>query len=164
MTIDEDGAGRGAEMQSAPQGAGVAAVLGPELWRSLRLYLAVFLLLDLALMFGGSEIGIEMIYGFFSLILFPVMLCGVLGTLVPQLARAAQLGPVATSLALPAGLAFGVLLLIAGHVLAIWGLNAAAYGGEALRPVLLNVTALLASIYYLALATIAMVRPGRDAD
>lgn len=127
-----------------------------------RLALACLLLLfglDLAVAGLCPLLGGDCLYGLFTLIAGPVLLAGLLGTLLTRAVRrrvrglAARLGLLAAG-----GLALAGVV-VAGHVAAIRFCNAADYGGVLTRPRLLTVSLALALAYYAGLAAIALLRP-----
>jgi len=128
------------------------------LWQFLRIVVVVLLALDVGLLFGAPALGIDIMQGFFTLILFPVILAGMFGTLVPRAVRLAGLGLAVGLAAIAASLALALALGIAGHVVAIHWLNGAAFGDEFVRLPVLRVTSALSTIYFVALAGISVIR------
>jgi hypothetical protein len=125
-----------------------------------RLALACLVLLlgiDLTIAGVCPFFGGDCLYGLFTLIAGPVLLGGLMGAHLPRLARGlrARLG---VTVAGGVGLA-GIVL--AGHVAAVRVFNGADYGGVLVRPRLLAVGMGLALTYYVGLAAIKLLRPGR---
>ncbi|NIP75536.1 MAG: hypothetical protein GTN90_05920 [Xanthomonadales bacterium] len=150
--------------------------------------LAGLVLLDFLVLIFCPLLGGDCLYGFFSLIVFPVILTGPVGLAVPRnAARLAQMaralaeqrlgGAAGERLAWFAGTVYGevavwlagalalALLITIAHVLAIFVFNAFDYGGALIRPRLLQVELGLAAIYYVGLGAIAYaLRPARHQE
>jgi hypothetical protein len=142
---------------------GVSGQAAPAVFpaQARRLALAcVLLLLGLDLTVAGicPFFGGDCLYGLFTLIAGPVLLGGLVGALLPRAGNgtAARLGLTAAGAMALAG------IVLAGHVAAVGLVNAADYGGVLVRPRLLAVGMGLALAYYLGLAAIALLRPGRS--
>lgn len=138
--------------------------------RGLAMALAACVASDLALIVLCPLFGGDCLYGFFTLIAFPVVLSGPLGLAVPRDASwaAGEVWPLgltgrrAELMVWLAGFAGLAVLIAAGHVLAIGVLNYFDYGGMLVRPRLLQIGLGLAAIYYAGLGAIAVaMRPGR---
>jgi len=133
----------------------VRQVLPRSAWRRLFAVLALFIVADTAIglvcpMFGG-----DCLYGFLTLIAFPVMLSGPLGMLLPRYARCHSPNRLARGAIFVVG---GVVLLAAVtacHVLAIRVFNELDYGGVLVRHRLLWVELGLSAAYYSVLGGIS---------
>jgi len=148
---------RGQE-RSGSDGGGPARTAFPAPARRLVLACAVLLAgLDLTVAGVCPFFGGDCLYGLFTLIAGPVLLGGMMGALLPRAGRSTltRSGLVAVGAMVLAG------VVLAGHVAAVGLVNAADYGGVLIRPRLLAVGMGLALAYYLGLAAIALLRPGR---
>jgi hypothetical protein len=130
-----------------------------------RLALACLVLrvgLDLAVAGICPLHGGDCLYGLFSLVVAPVMVAGLLGTVLPRAARWAGWSRAGQVLACLAGAVLVAALVGSGHVAAVGFANALDYGGVLVKPRLLAVTLGLAAVYYLALAGIGLFRPAQS--
>jgi hypothetical protein len=142
--------------------AGIRTALGSVLRRSVRkqllIYLAACVLVDLAMLAICPRFGGDCLYGFFTLIAYPVMLSGVLAVLLPRVVLRYR-RPWGVRLSILAG---GLLLLgaviVASHAVAVGLLNAESYGGGLVRARLLSVELILAAIYYVPLSIIVLAK------
>jgi len=132
----------------------------------LILALAACLAVDLAVLAVCPAFGGDCLYGFLTLIAFPVVLSGPLGVTMPRLAaRAARRSRAGWRAGLGfwvAGFAALMALILLGHVIAVRFLNGFDYGGVLVRPRLLQIGLGLAAVYYVALGAIALRH--RDPD
>ncbi len=149
---------------------------------------AGLVVLDLVILVTCPLLGGDCLYGFFSLIVFPVILTGPVGLAVPRnaarlartagdvakqylgdaaggrLARFAGTGHGEVAVWISGALALALVITIT-HVLAIFLFNAFDYGGALIRPRLLQVELGLAAIYYVGLGAIAYaLRPARGQE
>lgn len=136
----------------------------------LRMALVACVAGDLAILVICPLIGGDCLYGFLSLIAFPVILSGPLGLAMPRQAAWAAghdwpLGITGLRAELAVWLAgFAALagLILIGHVITIGILNYFDYGGMLVRPRLLQIGLGLAAVYYAGLGAIAVaMRPSR---
>ena len=134
---------------------GFRAALGNVFQRPIRrqllTYLAVFILVDLAVLAICPEFGDPCLYGLFTLISYPVMLPGMLGVLLPRVVlRYRRHWAVRLSI-LAGGLLLLGAMIVASHAVAVGVFNAESYGGVLVRARLLSVELILAAIYLAAI-------------
>jgi hypothetical protein len=150
---------RGGNDGDAPN-AEKSPVLHPSGGRRLGQLLAAFAVIDGAILLICPMIGGDCLYGFFTLIAFPVMLSGPAGMLVPRLALRGRDWRWTAAIWIGGGL----LLLAIGaicHVAAVGRLNFHDYGGVLVRHRLLIIELGLAAVSYAGLGVIALVKaPG----
>jgi hypothetical protein len=149
------------EQMSASEGRGngLNAGPGPLLGRSARRWLlailVIFALIDLVILLLCPMFGGNCLYGFLTLIVYPVILSGLLGVLLPRFAVRYAKGWRARALIS----ALGAAVLLAGvticHVAAIWLFNSFNYGGVLVRQRLLTIELVLSMAYYTVLTIIA---------
>lgn len=147
---------------------GLSAVLGRALDRSTRrwiwAFLVIFALIDglillLCPMFGGN-----CLYGFLTLIAYPVILSGLAGVLLPRLLMRSAKGWRTRALFSFIGAVVLLAVVTICHIAAIRLFNSFDYSGILIRYRLLNIELALSMIYYTALSIIAYAsastRPG----
>ncbi len=142
--------------------SGFQAALGSVFQRSVRrqllTYLAVFILVDLAVLAICPAFGDVCLYGLFTLISYPVMLSGVLAVLLPRVVlRYCRHWGVRLSI-LAGGLLLLGAIIVASHVVAVSVFNAESYGGVFVRTRLLSVELILATFYYVLLSIIVLAK------
>ena len=144
--------------------AGLGRVLDRTTGRWIWAFLVIFALIDglillLCPMFGGN-----CLYGFLTLIAYPVILSGLVGVLLPRFAMRSAKGWRARALISVLGAAVLLAVVTICHAAAIRLFNSFDYGGVLIRHRLLTIELALSMAYYTALSAIAYVsvfaRPG----
>ena len=135
---------------------------GPVLHRSVQrrllTFLAVFALIDGVTLLVCPSFGGDCLYGFFTLIAFPVVLSGPLGVLLPRFAMRYGKEWRARALISVTGAVLLLAVVTICHAGAIRLLNANDYGDVLVRPRLLIIELALSMIYYAVLTIIAYAK------
>lgn len=138
--------------------AEIRSVIASTFQRSVRQrllrYLAACMLIDLAVAALCPSLWGDCVYGFFTLIIYPVMLSGVLGVLLPRIGlRLCTRWGVRLSILAGGALLLGAIV-VAAHAVAVGVLSAQYYGGVLVETRLLSVELALAMSYYVLLSVI----------
>ncbi len=126
--------------------------------RRLLAFLAVFALIDGATLLMCPRFGDDCLYGFFTLIAYPVILSGPLGMLLPHFAMRYGKDWRARSLISVTGAVLLLAVVTISHAAAIRLFNFHDYGGVLVRPRLLIIEVALSMIYYAVLNFIAYAK------
>jgi hypothetical protein len=137
-------------------------LLRPSLRRSacrqiLYLFLA-FALIDGMIFLICPSYGGDCLYGFFTLIAFPVMLSGPAGTLMPRFAMRQYSDWGSRTLIWVIGGLLLLAIVTLCHVVAIRLFNFHDYGEAWIRQRLLGIEIILAMIYYVGLSIIVCIK------
>ena len=138
--------------------ATLASVFQRSVRKQLLIYLVACMLVDLAVLAICPWLGGYCMYGFFTLVTYPVMFSGVLGVLLARMARrhCKRWGAILSIFATGA-VVLGVIV-VAAHTVAVGVLNAQSYGGVFVETRLLSVELTLAMIYYVPLSVIVYAK------
>jgi hypothetical protein len=144
--------------------AGSKPVLHRSNSRQILQLLAAFAVIDGVILLICPMFGGDCLYGFFTLISFPVILSGPAGVLLPRYAVRFGKDWRSRTLIWTAGAILLLAVVTICHAVAIRLLNFADYGKVLIRPRLLGIELAIALIYYVGLSLIAFAKAPARTD